>query len=163
MRGRRALVTGAAGQIGSAVARRFARDGMRVALTDVDAAGLERTRSSLATGTECLLLPGEVTDERRVVEIVATTHAQLGGLDVVVTAAGIFPPLALCPVTELDYDMWTRIVSVNLHGTFLYCREAARIMSAQRSGRIVTLGSINGKWGSPLSSAYAASKHGVLG
>jgi NAD(P)-dependent dehydrogenase (short-subunit alcohol dehydrogenase family) len=164
-RRRVALVTGAAGDIGAAVAHRLARDGAIVALVDLPAAG-----SRLATAADAcrgagpvpLVVPCDVTDHAAVGDAVARVTSELGAPDLVVTCAGVqgtFAPLPDQPVDDLR-----RVLEVNVVGTFTVLAAAARAMrDAGRGGAMVTVASMAAVSGAPNMAAYAASKAAVLG
>jgi NAD(P)-dependent dehydrogenase (short-subunit alcohol dehydrogenase family) len=157
--GRRALVTGAASGIGRATALRLASEGAHVMAVDVNAdalAGLaadaEGTAGSVTT------LPGDVSTEEGVITIVTSSADQLGGLDVVVNVAGV---LSFSHTHEVTLDEWSRLIAINLTGTFLMCRESLPHLLASR-GNIVNLASTAAHAGQPWATAYVASKGGVL-
>jgi len=155
---RRVLVTGGGRGIGRAVALGFARAGDRVAVASDVTAEVEAVRDEcLAAGTEAVALTADVRSEAAVRSMVRAA-AEAGGLDVLVTAAGV---IDLCPVAELSLERWAETLAVNLTGSFLCVREALREMA--RGGRIVCISSLAGRTGSRFNAAYSASKHGVLG
>ena len=131
--GKSALVTGAASGIGRATAIRLAEEGAAVVATDIDAPLLQKL------GVE-------------------EARAQLGRLDVVVNVAGV---LSFSHTHELSLDEWNRLISVNLTGTFLVCREVLPDLLATK-GNIVNLASTAAHKGQPWATAYVASKGGVL-
>ena len=140
-----ALVTGAARGIGRAIAQVFRNEGATVAICDLDAQG------ELAWHTD-------ISREDDVRTLFAEVRQRFGRLDVLVNNAGV--GLAR-PVVEPTLEEWNRVIGVNLTGTFLCCREAARIMSEQRGGSIVNLSSITAETGGVGRGAYGASKSGV--
>lgn len=140
-----ALVTGAARGIGRAIAQVFRNEGATVAICDLDAQG------ELAWHTD-------ISREDDVRTLFAEVRQRFGRLDVLVNNAGV--GLAR-PVVETTLEEWNRVIGVNLTGTFLCCREAARIMSEQRGGSIVNLSSITAETGGVGRGAYGASKSGV--
>ena len=153
--GKTALVTGAAGGIGAATARLFAREGARVAISDVD----EARGSALARELgDALFLRHDVTDEEAWRRVVAEVVAWGGGLHVLVNNAGVMP--ALTPLEDTALAEWRRVVAVNLDGVFLGVKCAIPVMK-QRGGAIVNLSSIMGLVGAPIVGAYGASKGAV--
>ena len=143
----RALVTGGGRGLGSAVAERLRRDGGRTAAVDIQA----------GPGVD---LVGDVSDEQFAGEAVAFATGQLGGLDLLVNNAGIGGPSTAA--VDIDPAAFRRVLEVNLVGSFLMARAAARCMVEQGSGgAIVNLGSIFGQQGVAGGAAYCASKGGV--
>ncbi len=157
--GRRALVTGAASGIGRATALRLAAEGARVVAVDVNAEALAGLAVDDAeAGGSITALPGNVATEAGVIAIVTGAADQLGGLDVVVNVAGV---LSFSHTHEVTLDEWSRLIAINLTGTFLMCRESLPHLLASR-GNIVNLASTAAHAGQPWATAYVASKGGVL-
>ncbi len=157
--GKTALVTGAARGIGLAVARRLAADGARVALLDLDRAGVEAAAPRL--GPDSLALTADVTRTADVDAAVRALVDRWGRLDVLVNNAGITG--RSFPIWELGDEDWDRVIAVDLTSVFLCCRAAVRVMRAQRSGRIINIASIAGKEGNPTLVPYSSAKAGVIG
>ena len=151
-----ALVTGAAGGIGSAIAARLARDGFRVACTDRAAADAERAASGIdgAAGFGC-----DLRSEHAVAELRDVVTAELGAPWLLVNAAGVFFEHE---VTELSIEQWDQIMDVNVRGTFLTCRALLPAMAAAESGCIVNIASTAGLSGGHTRAAYNASKGAVV-
>jgi NAD(P)-dependent dehydrogenase (short-subunit alcohol dehydrogenase family) len=149
--GKRALVTGAASGIGAACARLFAKEGARVAGVDV--------AKPPADGALACFHEADVREEAQVKAAVEGAIRSLGGLDVVVNAAGVAGggPAHLCDLAE-----WRRVLDVNLTGTFLVTKHALPVLIAQQRGSIVNLASVEGLEGGESMSAYNASKGGVV-
>jgi 3-oxoacyl-[acyl-carrier protein] reductase len=156
LRGRVALVTGAARGIGAATARAFARAGARVALLDREAAELE----GVAADTGGAAFPADVTDAAAVGRAVDGVIARWGRLDILVNNAGIVRDAALADVTEED---WSTTLDVNLRGTMVCARAAVPHMKAAGFGRILSATSIVARSGNYGQTAYAASKAGIIG
>ena len=165
--GRRALVTGAAGGIGLATARLFAAEGARVALADVDAERLAAVLGHVPgsdPGTcpgwpdGAVAVPFDVSDEVSVERGFDEARERLGGLDVLVANAGV---LRLCAIADEGLTEFRRVLEVNLIGTFLCLREAARRF--EEGGVILATASQAGRHGYPQLGAYCASKFGVVG
>lgn len=153
------LVTGGASGIGRACALRLAAEGASVFAGDVQAAALDATaKDARELGAACETALLDVTDEEAVREAVAACIARFGRLDVLCNVAGI---LRFDHTHELSLADWSRVLAVNLTGTFLLCREAIPHLLATR-GNIVNMASTAGMTGHPWSAAYAASKGGVL-
>ena len=148
--GRTALITGGAGDIGEAVARRLLAGGAQVATLDARAGGLE----------DVLAITGDVSLSETVDAAVSRAEEELGRLDIVVCAAGV-SGLSL-PTREVPDDEWRRVFSINCDGVFFANRAAARVMVPRGYGRIVNVASIAGKEGNPMAAAYSASKAAVI-
>jgi meso-butanediol dehydrogenase / (S,S)-butanediol dehydrogenase / diacetyl reductase len=154
---RTALVTGAAGGIGRAIARTLASRGHRVAILDLDAAGLTETAASDGTFRPQVT---DVTDAAAVRAAVDAVGEHWGPPHVVVNAAGISTMALLVDVTE---DDWDATMAVNAKGTFLVMRAVLPAMIERRAGTIINIASVAGIEGATLLSHYAASKFAVVG
>jgi len=120
--GRHALVTGAASGIGRATALRLASEGAHVMAVDVNAGALDKLEvDSSGLGGAITALVGDVSSEEGVIALVGASIAHLGALDVVVNVAGV---LSFSHTHEVTLDEWSRLIAVNLTGTFLVCRES---------------------------------------
>lgn len=159
-----AVITGAAGGIGGAIAGALAREGCGLVLGDQAPAreALEGVAASArGAGVKAITLPGDVTRADDMVALTRQAVAEFGRLDILVTCAGIDGPGLLA---EQDEPAWMRVIDINLGGTYRAVRAALPQMMAQREGRIVTISSSFGRTGGfGYITAYAASKHGVLG
>jgi meso-butanediol dehydrogenase/(S,S)-butanediol dehydrogenase/diacetyl reductase len=157
--GKVVFVTGAASGIGRACALRLAEEGAALALSDVSAAGLDATaKEARERGAACEAAVLDVCDEAGVRAVVAAAAERFGRLDVVCNVAGI---LRFDHTHQLALADWSRVLAVNLTGTFLVCREALPHLLATR-GNIVNVASTAGMTGHPWAAAYAASKGGVI-
>ena len=153
--GKRMIVTGAAGGIGKAIARALVNAGATVALTDIDAKALDAARAE--TGA-AFAVQGDISDEAATKRIFATVIGELGGLDGLVNNAGLpEQPGGTARQTLAD---WRKVIDVNLQGTFLAAREAARHMRG--GGAIVNIASIAGLCAFTASNSYSVSKAGVV-
>lgn len=159
--GQSVVVTGAGGGIGGAIARAFAAEGAGVVVADV-ADGAGKVADAIrADGGRAIATPADVTRMADVTAMAAVAVREFGRLDVLVTCAGLGLSGLLA---EQDEAEWLRVIDVNLNGTYRAIRAVVPQMMAQRAGRIVTIASILGKMGGfGYVSAYAASKHGVVG
>ena len=153
--GRRALVTGAASGIGAEIARRFAAEGAAVAGLDIDAAGAR----AIAQETGGHAFACDVADPQAVGHAVGEATGALGGLDILVNAAGV---LARRPFESLEPDLWRRLFEVNLLGPSLVIRAALPALGAASDAAIVNIASLSALRPSPGTSAYAATKAGLL-
>ena len=157
-----AFVTGAASGIGKRIAQVYAGAGAAVAVADLDLRGAEAVASALrAQGVRALAVAVDVTDEAGVDAAVARTVAELGGLDVLVSNAGI---QIVAPLTEFGFADWKKLLAVHLDGAFLSARAAMRRMIASgRGGSIIFMGSVHSKEASVLKAPYVSAKHGLEG
>ncbi|MDR3097182.1 MAG: SDR family oxidoreductase [Paraburkholderia sp.] len=155
------VVTGGARGIGYAVAQRALRSGAAVALWDVDAERLERSRAELAELGSVSAVTVELTDEASVEAAAQRTVQTHGAIHALVNSAGITGGNGL--TWELPVDMWRRVIEVNLIGCYLTCRAVVPRMIEQGYGRIVNIASVAGKEGNPNASHYSASKAGLIG
>jgi len=162
LEGKIALVTGGAQGLGLAIAERLAREGCAVALSDIKVEGVMAAaeRIQRETGREAVGLPMDVADECSVVDGFKQVMDRFGRLDILIANAGILKAYQLI---EFPADEWRKVIDVNLVGYFLCAKEAAKIMSGQRSGVIIQINSKSGKKGSFGNSAYASSKFGGIG
>jgi len=156
-----ALVTGGARGIGREIARLFAQHGADVALFDVNAEPLGQTAAELrALGRRAEGFVVDVTDGKQVDDGVAKVLDKRGRIDILINNAGVTQDGLLI---RMDDAQWDRVLDINLKGTFLCTRAAARQMLKQRRGRIVNIASIVGIIGNPGQANYAASKAGIIG
>jgi NAD(P)-dependent dehydrogenase (short-subunit alcohol dehydrogenase family) len=160
--GKVVLVTGAAGGIGRAAALAFAREGARVAVCDISAAGGEETVAMIRqAGGEALFIKADVSREAEVESLVAQTVSAFGRLDCAFNNAGIEEESK--PLGEADEALFDRIMAVNVKGAWLCMKHEIRQMLKQGGGAIVNTASVAGLVGAPLQPIYAASKHAVVG
>jgi sorbitol-6-phosphate 2-dehydrogenase len=162
LEGKVALVTGAAQGLGEAIAERLAKEGCSVALADINGEGVAETAARVAgnTGRGTVGIAMNIADESSVTQGYRQVEERFGRLDILVANAGI---LKAHEVTDFPAEEWQRVITVNLVGYFLCAKEAAKIMSRQKSGVIIQINSKSGKKGSFRNSAYAASKFGGIG
>jgi NAD(P)-dependent dehydrogenase (short-subunit alcohol dehydrogenase family) len=155
--GRRAIVSGAARGIGLAIARRLVEGGARVAIADIDADGAKVAAGQLGNGS--IGVGCDVRSTADVNAAVTATVKAFGGLDLLVNNAGI--EIAK-PITELTDEEFSRVLDINVTGTFRFTRAAVAALAASGGGAIVNLSSVAGTAGAPLLSAYCASKAAVI-
>jgi 3-hydroxybutyrate dehydrogenase len=162
MKGRVALITGAASGIGKDIAETFAREGAKVVIADVsfDAAQAAAADIQKAAGA-ALAVAMDVTQEQQVDAGVAEAINAFGGIDVLVSNAGI---QHIAPVVDLALDQWRKLLSIHLDGAFLTTRACLRHMvHSGRGGSIIYMGSVHSKEASPLKAPYVTAKHGLIG
>jgi len=154
-----AVVTGASGGIGTAGAIAFAEAGADVALVARNREKLEQAAKAVeAAGRKSLIIEADVTDENAVVGVKDKVVETFGKADILFNNAGITSPKQMVDITP---DEWRHIVDVNLTGAYLCCRAFAPVMIAQKSGRIINMGSILSGRGMASRSVYCASKAGL--
>ncbi|MFE9664331.1 SDR family oxidoreductase [Streptomyces sp. NPDC005955] len=159
---RAALVTGAASGIGAATARALGRAGYAVAACDLSGPGAHRTADDIrSTGGTAMAYRTDVTDGSAVAEAVRAAEHDLGPLDVVVHAAGIFDQNQ--PFTELPDETWELVLRVNVRGTANVLRAALPALTGRGRGSIITVASSAGLVPRGGGAAYIASKHAVVG
>lgn len=157
--GKTALVTGASGGIGSAVAAALAARGARVALSGTNADKLAAVAAAI--GGDCITLPCDLSDAAAVDALVPAAVEALGGrLDILVNNAGVTRDNLAMRMKDEEWDM---VIRVNLEAAFRLARAALRPMMKQRWGRIVSVTSVVGVTGNPGQANYAASKAGLIG
>ncbi|MEU2725653.1 SDR family NAD(P)-dependent oxidoreductase [Streptomyces smyrnaeus] len=160
--GRKVLVTGAGSGIGQATALRILAEGGSVVAADIAEAGLDKTRALAAEhGTAAAgldLTTVDISDEDSVREHIGAAIERLGGLHVLVNAAGI---LDSRHTETMTLDFWNRIIGVNLTGTFLVTRQALPALLATGEGVVVNFSSTSASFAHPYMAAYAATKGGI--
>jgi 3-oxoacyl-[acyl-carrier protein] reductase len=156
--GMTALVTGASGGIGSAIAQALAERGARLAVSGSNAEKLEAFRGTL--GGDHVALPCDLSDAAQVDALVPQAVAALGKLDILVNNAGVTRDNLILRMKD---DEWDQVIRVNLEAAFRLMRAAAKPMMKARFGRIVSITSVVGTTGNAGQANYAASKAGVVG
>lgn len=155
------LITGAGGEIGAATARRFAREGGHVIVTDLNAEAAQQVAADIvAVGGKAQAHPLNVADRSQVESLVTSVIEQHQRIDVLANIAGI---AHYEPILEATDANWQRTLDINLTGVFLCSQIVAREMVKQKSGAIVNMASTNGLVGEFGMSGYNASKFGVVG
>jgi 3-oxoacyl-[acyl-carrier protein] reductase len=158
--GRIALVTGAAGGIGAAIARRLAHEGAAVVVSDLEPAGCERLADEL--GGPAVAAPGDVTDPVSAGAILAVVERVYGRLDVLVNNAGVTRD---APIHRMSDDEWRLVLDVSLGGAFCMCRAAAPLLRrpVEHQRKVVNMSSSVGLHGAPGTANYSAAKAGLVG
>jgi 3-hydroxybutyrate dehydrogenase len=156
-----AVVTGAAGGIGKAIAVAFAQAGAKLAIFDIDAPGAEEAAKEIVrSGAEAVGLRVDVTDESQVDAAMNHVAEAFGSIDILVSNAGV---QIIAPLAELAFSDWKRMLAVHLDGAFLTTRAALRQMYRQGAGSIIYMGSVHSKQASVLKAPYVTAKHGLIG
>ena len=157
-----AIVTGAASGIGREIALAYAREGAKVVIADLNQAAADKTASEIkAKGGVALGVVMDVTNEAQVDAGVEATAKALGGVDILVSNAGI---QIVKPIVEFPYAEWKKLIAIHLDGAFLTTRACLKHMYKQgRGGSIIYMGSVHSKEGSPLKAPYVSAKHGLIG
>jgi len=159
--GKTAIITGGASGIGAEIVRAFVREGAAVCVADLDAAASERLAGELGGPPRVIPVRVDVTDENDVERGVETAAQQLGGIDILVSNAGI---QHLDEIVDASFANWKRMLAVHLDGAFLTARACLRHMYARkRGGTILLTGSVHSKEASIRKGPYVVAKHGLLG
>jgi 3alpha(or 20beta)-hydroxysteroid dehydrogenase len=156
--GKVALITGAAGGIGSAAAWRLAGEGARLLLSDADGDRARALAAELGEGTDGIA--HDVTSEEQWEAVLAHLLDAHGRIDVLLNNAGVF---LAAPLTETSLEEFRRVMDINVIGVFLGMRAVAPAMIERRAGSMINVSSVAGLMGSPFLTAYAASKWAVRG
>ncbi|SDG95454.1 3-oxoacyl-[acyl-carrier-protein] reductase [Bosea robiniae] len=156
--GRKALVTGATGGLGGAIARTLHAQGASVAISGTRAEALEALAAEF--GERVVIAPCNLSDKDSVEALVPTAEEKLGGLDILVNNAGITRDNLFIRLKDED---WDSVLAVNLTAAFRLSRAAVKSMMRRRYGRIVAIGSVVGTMGNPGQGNYAAAKAGLIG
>jgi NAD(P)-dependent dehydrogenase (short-subunit alcohol dehydrogenase family) len=159
--GRVAVVTGAAGVIGSATIRLLAERGARIVAVDRKREDLQSAIDDLPPSAQALAITADVTDEDEVTEYVRAAVDKFGTIDVFYNNAGVEGDVK--PITDYSLAMFRKVIDVNVVGVFLGMKHVLPVMLKQNSGSIINTASIAGLIGSPHIAVYSASKHAVIG
>ena len=157
-----ALITGAAGGFGRRAAERFAAEGARLALSDINEAAVQDVGRDLrAGGAKAVVFAGDIAQEKTAQALVALARKAFGRLDIAVNNAGIAQPFE--KLTDTPADTMRRLLDINVMGVFFGMKHQLVQMEAQGGGVILNVASVAGLVGAPMLAAYAASKHAVIG
>jgi NAD(P)-dependent dehydrogenase (short-subunit alcohol dehydrogenase family) len=158
LKGKSAIITGAARGIGLAFARAYVAEGATVAIADINLPAAEAAAASVGEGAYAL--PLDVTDQASIDACVAAAVARTGGLDILVNNAALFD---LAPITDITRASFDRLFSINVAGTLFMLQAAARQMIAQgRGGKIINMASQAGRRGEAVVGVYCATKAAVI-
>jgi 3-hydroxybutyrate dehydrogenase len=157
-----AIVTGAASGIGKEIAMTYAREGAKVAIADLDKGAADATAGEIKTaGGEAIGIAMDVTNEQAVNDGVAAVVAAYGGVDVLVSNAGI---QIVHPLEDFSYGDWKKMLAIHVDGAFLTTRACLPHMYASgRGGSVIYMGSVHSKEASVLKAPYVTAKHGLIG
>jgi len=157
-----ALITGAASGIGKEIAVEFAREGAKVCIADLAADAAAATAKELIqSGGTAMSAVMNVTDEAQVDAGVASVVAAYGGVDILVSNAGI---QIISAIVDLKFEDWRKLIAIHLDGAFLTTRACMRAMvRGRRGGTILYMGSVHSHEASPLKAPYVAAKHALIG
>jgi 3-hydroxybutyrate dehydrogenase len=156
-----AIVTGAASGLGRAIAHRFARAGARVVVADLDGRAAQAAAREIdADPARALGLAMDVTDEAAVNGGVAQVAERFGGVDILVSNAGV---QIVHPIEEFSYAEWKKMLAIHLDGAFLTTRACVPHMYKAGRGSLIYMGSVHSKLASVLKAPYVTAKHGLIG
>ena len=156
-----AIVTGAASGIGKEIAMVYAREGAKVAIADLNKSAADATAAELRReGGRAMGVAMDVTDEGAVSAGVAAVLAAFGGVDVLVSNAGI---QIVHPLEEFSFGEWKKLLAIHLDGAFLTTRACLPHMYASGGGSVIYMGSVHSKEAAALKAPYVTAKHGLIG
>jgi 3-hydroxybutyrate dehydrogenase len=157
-----AFVTGSASGIGKEIALVYAREGAKIAIADLNKEAADAAAAEInAAGGKAIGVAVDVTNEAQVDAAVETTVSALGGVDILVSNAGI---QIVHPIEEFSFAEWKKMLAIHLDGAFLTTRACMRHMiSSKRGGSIIYMGSVHSKEASVLKAPYVTAKHGLIG
>ena len=156
--GQVALVTGGGTGIGKAIAQAMHKEGAKIIIVGRKEEILKEAQAELGSDVE--MMTCDVTQEDQVKKVYENVMSNHGKIDILINNAGM---AAKAKSYEMSYDLWKKVVDVNLNGAFLCAREAMKIMVNQKSGRIINIGSISGQMSRPENAPYTATKFAIEG
>lgn len=163
LKGKTAIITGAANGIGAEIARTYAREGANVVLADLDLAKAAKVAEDIMrqTDTKAVAVQCDVAKKEEVQKIVDVCVEQFGTVDIIVNNAGITLPA--CPVEEISPERWRKVLDIDLMGTIYGTQCVIPVMKAKQSGKIINMASVAGQVGGVFTEAtYPVSKAGVI-
>jgi len=159
--GKHAFITGAASGIGKEIAKRFAIEGAKVVIADLELPAAQATADEInRAGGTAMGVEMDVSDEPAVEAGVAAAVERFGAVDVLVSNAGI---QIVRPVDQFPFSEWKRMLAIHLDGAFLMTKACLRYMYKAKRGAIIYIGSVHSKEASLLKAPYVTSKHGLVG
>lgn len=161
VQGKVAVITGASGGIGSAIAKKFAELGLNLVLCGRSQEKLDAVRAACeAADSQVLLVTGDVTADNFPARLMDVVRQRFGGLDILVNNAG----MALsCPLEQTSREQFDQIMTLNARTPYFLCQAALPLLRQSNHATILNIASVVGHKGYPLQSAYAASKHALIG
>lgn len=162
LNGKTALITGAARGIGKAIALRFAQEGAKIALNDINKEILEDTAREIkkVSRERVIYKRADISKSKEVEELTQYVTEELGVIDILINNAAIS---RIVPFLDTSEKLWDRTMEVNLKGAFLCCQAVIPGMIKKRKGKIINMSSQSGKRGSKWHAAYCVSKFGIIG
>jgi len=162
LQGKVALITGAASGIGKEIALEYAKQGAKIVIADLNLDAATAAAAEItAAGGIAMAVAMNVTDEAQVDKGIADAVAAYGGIDVLISNAGI---QIVHPIVDFPYADWQKLMAIHADGAFLTTRAAMRAMiAAKRGGVIIYMGSVHSHEASPLKAPYVTAKHGLIG
>ena len=156
-----AIITGAAGSVGRAIACSFAKNGAKLVLVDLDKKSLNSFAAEIANkAVEIITFAIDVSNEEQVQHVVHSTIKRFNNIDILVNNAGI---CKMTPILDITVDEWDNVMAVNLRSVFMFSKEVFRQMKSRKYGKIINVASLAGKIGGILAGAhYSASKAGII-
>lgn len=157
-----AVITGAGSGIGKAIAEKFAQEGAKVVIADIDLDTAKITVKEIQkSGHEAMPVSMDVTNEEQVEAAIAKVIATYGGVDILVSNAGT---QFISPIEDLPFKEWKKLLAIHLDGAFLTTRACIKDMYKRgKGGSIIYMGSVHSKEASPLKAPYVTAKHGLIG
>ena len=157
-----AVITGSASGIGKEIAFEFAKEGAKVCIADLSLEAAQATADEINKGGGvAMAVAMNVTDEAQVDAGMAQVVAQFGGVDVLISNAGI---QIISPLVDFKFDDWKRLMAIHVDGAFLTTRAAMRAMiKSGKGGSVIYMGSVHSHEASPLKAPYVTAKHGLIG
>jgi len=161
LQGKKAFITGAAQGIGRSIALKMAKEGADIGIADVSFENAEKTAQEIrSTGVKSAAIRLDVSKQDDVTRAFQEFIKEFGALDILVNNAGITRDNVILRMKEED---WDAVLNINLKGSFLCSKEAVKIMSKQRAGKIISISSVVAFMGNPGQANYSASKAGLIG